>query len=220
MGGGVRVNCQVMTTLAILTCGPQLEVALEGTGLRGRSVVRMAGVSRRSSLLLAAVDLLFEDGALEREQLDRVVVSRGPGSFTGIRSGLASAAGLASATGAEIVAYDSLLCQAARIDREGVVWAAQPGRRGEVYAQQFTIAVDAPPTAASELRIVVVDEAAKQGPWVAPETLDLGAADRAPALRTGAEALLALAAAGVPAQAFEPLYVEGPPIHGRGGDQA
>jgi tRNA threonylcarbamoyl adenosine modification protein YeaZ len=199
----------------MVTCGPQLEVALAGPSLRGVSVTRLVGVSRRSTLLLAAVDLLFEDAGIGRDRLDRVVVSRGPGSFTGIRSGLASAGGLAAATGAEILAYDSLLCQAARLNMKGAVWAAQPGRRGEVYGVPFDVVPDRPPSATDELRIVAVADAAAVGPWVAAEALDLGDATRAVPVRTAAEALLELAAMGVASQAAEPLYVEGPPIHRR-----
>ena len=41
-------------TLSIVTCGPQLEIALSGPPLIVTSVVRLGGVTRRSSLVLAA----------------------------------------------------------------------------------------------------------------------------------------------------------------------
>lgn len=205
-------------TLALVTCGPQLEVALEGGPLAAPSLVRLAGVAPRSSLLLAAVDLLFEDAGVEREALQRILVTRGPGSFTGIRAGLASAAGLALATGAEPRAYDSLTAQAARATFEGEVWVAQPGRRGEVYAQRFAVTVGGAPRSRGEVSVMPVAEAAQRGPWLAAEGLDLGGADRPASALSTAEALLRLAELGVPAQALEPLYVEGPPIHaGAGG---
>jgi tRNA threonylcarbamoyladenosine biosynthesis protein TsaB len=200
-------------TLALVTCGPQLEVALAGEALAATSVVRLAGVSPRSSLLLAAVDLLLEDAAADPTKVESIVVTRGPGSFTGIRAGLATAAGLALATGAEAVAYDSLLAQAARCLEEGEVWAAQPGRRGEVYAQRFAVTPVAAPVATGELRVMRIDELAALSPWVAAEALDLGPVHRASAAATAAEGLLRLAALGVPPLPLEPLYVEGPPIH-------
>jgi tRNA threonylcarbamoyl adenosine modification protein YeaZ len=203
-------------TLAVVTCGPQLEVALAGGPLAAASVVRLAGRSPRSALLLAAADLLFEDAGLEPAALARVVVTRGPGSFTGIRAGLATAAGLALATGAEVVAYDSLSALAARSLGEGEVWAAQPGRRGEVYAQPFAVGPTAAPRASGELLVLPVAEAAERGPWLAAEALDLGSARRAVAAMSTAEGLLRLAALAAPPQPLEPLYVEGPPIH-RGG---
>ncbi len=201
-------------TLAIVACGPQLEVGLSGTGMRAVSVVRLAGVTPRSTLILAAIDLLVEDSGADRQTLSRIVVSRGPGSFTGIRSGLATAAGLAAANGAEVWAYDSLLTQAARVVGPGTVYAAQPGRRGEFYTREFRLAVDEPPTANGVVEITAVDALALTGPWIAAEALDLRTARREAGSRTAAEALIRLADSGRVSDPVEPLYVEGPPIHG------
>jgi N6-L-threonylcarbamoyladenine synthase len=202
-------------TLAIVTCGPQLEVALSTSAEAVPSVVRLAGGSPRSRLLLAAVELLVEDADLEPAAVERVVVTRGPGSFTGIRSGLATAAGLESSIGAATVAFDSLLTQAARCRGDGEVWAAQPGRRGEVYAQRFRLSDDAPPEGLTGIEIVAVAEAGDRGPWVASDALDLPGADRRAATRSAAEALIVLDLLGADPQPVEPLYVEGPPIHGK-----
>ncbi len=201
-------------TLSIVTCGPQLEVALSGPSLRISSVVRLGGATRRSSLLLAAVDLLVEDAGVDREELSTVIVSRGPGSFTGIRSGLATAAGLAAGLGCRVLAYDSLLAQAARVDGPGEVWAAQPGRRGEVYARAFVLDQGQAPKPSAELEILPLADLVGRGPWVAAEALSLGEARRGAAVRSTAEALILLAEIGLASQAIEPLYVEGPPIHG------
>jgi tRNA threonylcarbamoyl adenosine modification protein YeaZ len=198
-------------TLAIVTCGPQLEVAFTNQRMRAPSVVRLAGVSPRSTLLLAAVDLLLEDAGEVPENLALVLVSRGPGSFTGIRAGLASVSGLASATGARTCAYDSLTVQAARCTALGTVWAAQPGRRNEVYAQHFAIAPEQPPQPRSEIQILPVSELHQHRPWVATEALSLGQAQRAVAGCCAAEALLRLHVLGVEPQPCQPLYVEGPP---------
>jgi tRNA threonylcarbamoyl adenosine modification protein YeaZ len=203
--------------LALVTCGPQVEVALDGEGMRAPSLVRLAGTTPHTSLLMAAVDLLFEDAGMSPDCLELVVVSRGPGSFTGIRAGLASAAGLAAGTGAEVRAFDSLTMQAARTLPHEVVWAAQPGRRGEVYGRPFRIGVGRPPEATDELRIVAVADLGQCGPWVAADALDLGTARRAPVAWSAAEALLRLERQGLAPQAVEPLYVEGPPIHGTRG---
>ena len=126
-------------TLALVTCGPQLEVCLYGPSMKIPSVVRLGGVTPRSTLLLAAVDLLVEDAQIDRREISLVVVTRGPGSFTGIRSGLATASGLRAALGTRILACDSLPAQAMRVNSETEVWAAQPGRKGEVYAQSFRV---------------------------------------------------------------------------------
>jgi tRNA threonylcarbamoyl adenosine modification protein YeaZ len=200
--------------LGLVTCAPQLEVALYAQDMAGLSLVRLAGRSPRSRLLLAAVDLVFEDAGLEPSALEIVAVTRGPGSFTGIRSGLAAASGLAVALGADLVAYDSLTVQAARCRVDGRVWAAQPGRRGEAYVQRFAIAPGEQPRAESEIEVIALRDAVHRYPWVAPGSLDLAGAMRAPSQRNAAEALLDLVLLGVPGQPIEPLYVEGPPIHG------
>jgi len=200
-------------TLALVTCGPQLEVALATTAVRTPSTIRLAGGSRRSRLLLAAAELLVEDAGLEPEAIERLLVTRGPGSFTGIRSGLATVAGLEASIGAAAAAYDSLIAQAARCGHGGAVWAGQPGRRGELYAQSFHLSPGKPPQPLTAIEILEAGKAAERGPWVAAEALDLRGAERAAALRTAAEALIALDRLGAPSQPMEPLYVEGPPIH-------
>jgi tRNA threonylcarbamoyl adenosine modification protein YeaZ len=200
-------------SLAIAACGPQLEVALAADPTGVASLVRLAGVSPRSTLLLAAVDLLAEDAGLAPEEIARVVVSRGPGSFTGIRAGLATAAGLAAASGCEPWAYDSLTTQAARCSLTGVVWAAQPGRRGEVYARPFRVEPLRAPEPMGGIEILALTDLSGRGPWTAAERLDLGTAERVAPVRSAAEALLELARLGVPSDAVEPLFVEGPPVH-------
>ena len=214
-GAGVPESVGGEIFLSLVTCGPQLEVALYGDTQRTTSLVRLGGVAPRSTLVLAAADLLIEDAGLTPDAVSRIVVSRGPGSFTGIRAGLATAAGLAAATGAQCQAYDSLLMLAARCGGSGTVWSAQPGRRGEVYARSYEIEEERAPLALGGIEIVAVDRAAERGPWVAAEALDLGGAERASTPRSSAEALLRLVRLGVAPDPAEPLYVEGPPIHQR-----
>ena len=199
--------------LALVTCGPQLEVAFEAASSRVCSLVRLGGVAPRSTLVLAAVDLLVEDAGLSGDSVDEVVVSRGPGSFTGIRAGLATAAGLVAAVGAKCLAYDSLLMLAARCRAPGPVWCAQPGRRGDVYARQDEVTENRSPVATGEIQVLPISAAEERSPWVAAEALDLGEARRVETARSSAEALLYLARLGAPADAADPLYVEGPPVH-------
>jgi tRNA threonylcarbamoyladenosine biosynthesis protein TsaB len=58
--------------------------------------------------LLAAADELMRTAALEPEQLDGLVVGIGPGSFTSIRMGLATARGLALALGVPVAGVSTL----------------------------------------------------------------------------------------------------------------
>jgi len=202
-------------TLAMALCGSQLEVALKSPKLRGVSSIRLSGGRPRSTLLLAAVDLLTEDAGVEKQAIDRVVVGRGPGSFTGIRSALATALGMKSALNAEIFAFNSLLMQAGRVLGESQVWAAQPGRKGEVYAQGFNFDENMLPVPLDEPEILVINELSPDSKWVAYESLDIGPVPRASPSFSAAESLLRLVDSGFPFEAPEALYIEGPPIHGR-----
>jgi len=72
--------------------------------------------------------------------INRVAVAVGPGSFTGIRIGLAAAHAVALALGVEIVGVSTLAALAAPLilePFEGVVAAAIDARHGQVYIAAF-----------------------------------------------------------------------------------
>ncbi|MCP4895580.1 MAG: tRNA (adenosine(37)-N6)-threonylcarbamoyltransferase complex dimerization subunit type 1 TsaB [bacterium] len=209
------IQCPV---LAIVACGGCLEVACRTEASVCTSVVRLAGGgARRSSLVVAAIDLVVKDAGIDRSDLGTILVTRGPGSFTGIRAGLATAMGLEVATKADLLAFSSLQVQAARVDTTGSVWAAQPGRRGEVYGQEFEISNGDVPNPVTPIRVFSVAETSSGGPWVAPQSLQLAeSAKRAAVSLSTAEALIELAFLGAVSDVLEPLYVEGPPIHSGG----
>jgi tRNA threonylcarbamoyl adenosine modification protein YeaZ len=68
-------------------------------------------------------------------QLDCVAVTVGPGSFTGIRAGIALASGLALAAGCELVGVTVGEALAAALEGLGGrgLWCAIPSRRGRVF---------------------------------------------------------------------------------------
>ncbi len=88
--------------------------------------------------LVPAVDRVLQMAGCTVHQLDAFVVSLGPGSFTGLRVGLATALGLRAVTGRPIVTVGTL---------EGMVWGVRgvrgpicpvlPCRKGEVFWAQF-----------------------------------------------------------------------------------
>jgi tRNA threonylcarbamoyladenosine biosynthesis protein TsaB len=102
-----------------------------------------------------AIDLLpaIEEGVAAAggwSQIDRIAVGLGPGSFTGLRLGIATARGLAQSTGTPLAGVDSLwaLADGARERLEGgsgPVLAVGDARRGQVYAVLY--AADGEPTA-------------------------------------------------------------------------
>jgi tRNA threonylcarbamoyladenosine biosynthesis protein TsaB len=64
----------------------------------------------------------------------RIAVGVGPGTFTGLRIGIATARALAQGTGAELVAVSTLHALAAAADHDGPVLAVLDARRGEAFA--------------------------------------------------------------------------------------
>jgi len=68
---------------------------------------------------------------------DRILVGIGPGSFTGIRVGIAAAQGLAIGWQAEITGMSSLGLLAAGWRDKGMIAAAVLGGHGELFVQQF-----------------------------------------------------------------------------------
>jgi tRNA threonylcarbamoyladenosine biosynthesis protein TsaB len=70
------------------------------------------------------------------DALDRIGVTVGPGSFTGLRVGLAFAKGLGSALGVPVVGVGALEALGASASA-GLTFAAIDARRGQVYLQAF-----------------------------------------------------------------------------------
>lgn len=72
------------------------------------------------------------------EALDRIGVTIGPGSFTGLRVGLAFAQGLGAALGLPVVGVSTLAALARSADGgQGMTAAVIDARRGQVYLQLF-----------------------------------------------------------------------------------
>ncbi len=91
-------------------------------------------------LLPLAAKLLSQAG-LAWGDLERIAVGIGPGTFTGLRIGVASARGLAQSLGIELVGVSSLraLAQVAvgRVDGDQGVLTAIDARRGEIFAAAY-----------------------------------------------------------------------------------
>ena len=77
------------------------------------------------------------DEMLDGRRADRIIVGVGPGSFTGIRVGLAAAHGLAIGWDAELAGMSSLALLAASARTGKPVAAAMAGGHGELFVQQF-----------------------------------------------------------------------------------
>lgn len=100
-------------------------------------------VTTHSEHLLTMIDECFVDAGVAPPAIDAVACGAGPGSFTGLRIGLATAKGLCFALQKPLVMISSLAALAARAP-DGRVCAALDAFKGEVYAAVFTVAAGVP----------------------------------------------------------------------------
>ncbi len=93
---------------------------------------------QHSPSLLPLVDSLLSRMDLAARDLDLVVCSLGPGSFTGIRIGLATALGIAAARGTPMVGVSTLDAIAEPWQsRSGEVYPVIDARKGRIYTAMF-----------------------------------------------------------------------------------
>ncbi len=91
-----------------------------------------------SERLLPAIDAVLRAAGVRLDQVDAFAVSVGPGSFTGLRVGIATVKGLAFGSATPVAAVPTLLALALpALDGSAPVAALLDARRGEVYAAVF-----------------------------------------------------------------------------------
>ena len=123
-----------MRLLAIDTTTMLGSVALtDGRRIVAQEQQGVAGT--HSERLLVTIDHLLAVANWERGQIEGIAVATGPGSFTGLRIGLATAKGMAMALGCPIAGVSSLASLALNgAAFAGTVAALIDARRGELYA--------------------------------------------------------------------------------------
>ncbi len=165
-------------------------------------------------MIMRKMTNLFESSGIEIGQIGGLVVCLGPGSFTGLRVGIAVAKGIAVARNIPIVGISLFEIAAAKLGATAErSMAIIPHRRGEYYA-----ALMSHPVTDENVRIVTqsmlaslaieyrlvglgVDTATISGEHLSVENLDYSAADL---LYLGAERILAGRTDQV--ETLEPLY--------------
>jgi tRNA threonylcarbamoyladenosine biosynthesis protein TsaB len=87
--------------------------------------------------LITGIDGALADAAIERDGIAAVAVSIGPGSFTGLRIGIAAAAGWSRAGAVPVYAVPTLEALAHRAPRRGLVAPILDAKRSEVAFAVF-----------------------------------------------------------------------------------
>jgi tRNA threonylcarbamoyladenosine biosynthesis protein TsaB len=137
--------------LAIDTATERASIALGGPGLEALEET-IAGARRHAAELLPAIQSLLQRGNVTLDDVSGVVLSDGPGSFTGLRVGASVAKALVQARRCPLWIAPSLLVRAAGVKQnDDLVLAVANALRGEVYAAAYRflpdrIMVELPPS--------------------------------------------------------------------------
>jgi tRNA threonylcarbamoyladenosine biosynthesis protein TsaB len=100
--------------------------------------VMLSSNATHSRRLLGVVEFLLQGAGRGKQDLDGIAVTMGPGYFTGLRIGLATAQGLSLGLDVPVAAVSTLRLLAASMPRPGMtIWAVLDARRGLVYAAPF-----------------------------------------------------------------------------------
>jgi tRNA threonylcarbamoyladenosine biosynthesis protein TsaB len=151
----------------------------------GRLVAQESQSMKRghAEALMPLIARVMKQAGVAFGRLDRIAVTRGPGSFTGLRVGLSAARGIALAAGKPVVGLTTLTAYAAPIvsaDSEHPVISAIDARHDHVYFQ--VVSGDGGPLMAPG--VVTVEEALGASRFGAPHLVGNAArilADRWPA---------------------------------------
>jgi tRNA threonylcarbamoyl adenosine modification protein YeaZ len=129
----------MMNVLALDTASPRPTVALSAGGRLFEE--NLPGDRRASEELLPAVRRVLAGADVRLADCERIAVCAGPGSFTGLRVGLATAWGFGRALGIPVEAVSTLaaMAEAARSSGAARVVAVLDAGRGEFVCQRFDL---------------------------------------------------------------------------------
>jgi len=135
-----------MLLLAIDTSGKQGSIALARAGERSgdASDVEVIAVATLtggtfSAQLVPQIAALLSSNGFGKNDIGAFVVGSGPGSFTGLRIGLAAVKGLAEVLGKPIAAVSLLEASVYASGARGKVMSALDAGRGDVYVGEYQI---------------------------------------------------------------------------------
>lgn len=102
------------------------------------------------------IEEVLQEASLKMEDLEAVAVSKGPGSYTGLRIGVSAAKGLCYALGIPLISVSTLKSMASqvKIKKDEVLIPVLDARRMEVYSSVF----DAELNEVRETKAEVIDE--------------------------------------------------------------
>jgi tRNA threonylcarbamoyladenosine biosynthesis protein TsaB len=133
------------------TATPDTVVALAAEGEEELELRHAPAPGERpghAAQLLPLAEALLERAGLRFADVRRIGVGVGPGTFTGLRIGVATARALAQGTGADVAPVSTLRALAAAAGHDGPVLAVLDARRGEAFAAAYADGEELVPAAA------------------------------------------------------------------------
>jgi len=130
-----------MLTLAIDTSTSILSIAI----LQNDTVLNYIEESTKnnqSEILMSRIESLLKKSQIKTKDLTRIVVTNGPGSYTGIRVGVAAAKSLSYAIGIPVYAVSSLEVLAKSIEPNEIIIPMIDARRKTVFAAAYSEILD------------------------------------------------------------------------------
>lgn len=118
--------------LAISTSSAEASIAL----VMPSSIVasRKLGGTSHSKTLMPAIDEMLEEFCVSLSDIDGIAVDIGPGSFTGVRIGVATANGLGFGATKPVIGVNSLLALRASVPKTDVVASIIDAKHDNIYA--------------------------------------------------------------------------------------
>ena len=155
-----------MILLAIDTAANLCAASVQDAGgERGRAVLDLG--KGHAEHLMGVIEAALNEAGTAYGELDAIAVSVGPGSFTGVRVGVATARGLALAVkipAVGVTTLEALAAEALLAHPGSAVIAAIDAGRGQVYLQRFAgggKAVDESAVLATETAAALVRDASE-----------------------------------------------------------
>ncbi|MFZ1701105.1 MAG: tRNA (adenosine(37)-N6)-threonylcarbamoyltransferase complex dimerization subunit type 1 TsaB [Pyrinomonadaceae bacterium] len=150
-----------------------IESAIRGGSISlvrdGREVANWLGSAdvSKAEELLVDIDRMLTENDMTIRDINHVAVSAGPGSFTGIRIGIATALGLKNGLGITMSSVSTMQVIAEAADIDGKATVAVPVGRNAICRQIFsrrgteTVAVDKPTTVSPDEFATMISDGSK-----------------------------------------------------------
>ena len=153
--------------LAIDSSGPRLQLGLV-VGDKITSYVEEIARGH-AEILFARIKTLFGKSDVLYDDLTRIAVTTGPGSFTGLRVGIAAARAIGMASNIPVIGVPTLLAMSLGGPMGNAFSVTLDARRGETYFQDFV----SPGEPLGDIKLVTNEEVANIGNIVTPGAVDI-----------------------------------------------